>query len=478
MKNLLRIALLLFAFSLPFYVYSQDKNKDTKRVNMRKRDSSVLAKGSEEAQDKERKGPASNKTFNINGQIASDYDFAPKDIENILNISNTIYRDANIKSGYYYYLPASYNLSWSEKTGQYDFNVKYGTAGEEGLGETTITAILKPRLSRKELKLVKELLLQNLKGKPEAAYGIKEILPMPLAKSSGIDFTNLGQFDVEDRDISIRAPSDLTDPIYISFSTDKIDFFMEMLFNDIGLYGNVLIYPSGEGWTGPVPRPFNLKIDDPKTFGSFQLSAASWRKGWQNKADFPVILSNFHVMRKETDGKVKIYTWKVGDKEVPEKAKVKFDAGLVPTWIDRDPTILKIWMDYTIMPCSGCNRIVKEKIIGGTAGSRVKNIEFTILNPIEFTGAELIKINIRSYQADPNGLAKITLPTLNITHDGQTLSGGRLYFDVGEEAQFEYFIKVYMADGTLYKADRWVQSKDLEVVLGSGLIKELISDFR
>ena len=168
----------------------------------------------------------------------------------------------------------------------------------------------------------------------------------------------------------------------------------------------------------------------------------------------------------------------MGDKEIPEKAMVKFDAALVPAWIDTHPDIVKMWMDYTVKPCNSCNSDVKDKIIRGTTGSRVNSIEVTILSPLEFTQAELIKIKLRSYQADPNAREKINLPTLTVVEDGTTLSGGQIFIPDGASPDFEYFIQVYTKDGTKYESDDWKKSDDLELVIGTTQIKEMISHFQ
>jgi hypothetical protein len=183
-------------------------------------------------------------------------------------------------------------------------------------------------------------------------------------------------------------------------------------------------------------------------------------------------------MKKSSTGDLKVYTWQMGDREIPEHAKVKFNSTLVPGWIDSNPDIIKMWMDYTVKACVSCNNAVKEKIIKGTSGSRVNNIEITILTPLEFTKAELIKIKLRSYQANPNGLSKVNLPTLTISKDGTTFPGGQLFVPEGEVPDFEYMVQVYMTDGTKYESDNWQKSNDLEDVIGTNQIRAQISHFR
>ncbi|MBT1709628.1 hypothetical protein KK062_15400 [Fulvivirgaceae bacterium PWU5] len=423
---------------------------------------------------KERRGPA-NIPFFLTSQIDADREFNAPDV---LHVFNTVYRDANMQAGYYYFLPASYNLSWTSGTGKYDFNATYSAANANGRGETTVTAILKPKTGSRELKFVRELVEGNINGKPEASYGVTDLIAMPMAQAPEIAFSNLGQFGVETKDISIRAPSDLMDPIYISFTTGRIDDLMGMFFNNIGLYGDVIVYPAGEGMPASIRIPFNLKIDDAGTFGRFELLPENWRTGWQNKTDFPVVLTHFNVLKKEPTGNFKIYTWQTGDPEVPEQARVKFDASRVPAWIDQDAGVVKMWMDYTVKPCVACNNTVKEKIIKGTSGSRVRNIDVTILTPLEFTAGQMLKVRIRSFQADPNGLSKADLPTLTITKDNTTMSGGQLFVPDGATPDFEYMLQVFMPDGTRYESDQWKKASDLDIVVGTSQVKEMISHFK
>ncbi|MBK8556261.1 MAG: hypothetical protein IPL65_11065 [Lewinellaceae bacterium] len=375
----------------------------------------------------ERQGP-SNKPFNVANLVQSDVDFTG---DKVLNVYNTIFRDANMKSGYYYYLPASYSLTWSATTSSYDFQVTYGAAGR-----VTVTAILRPKLSKNDLDMARDILSQNIKGKPEQGFGIKEFIAIPMSEAPELEFTKLSQFGVSTENVSLRPPSDLTDPIYISFPTDLIDELMAMFFNNVGLYGDVLVHPDGEGMPSTIRIPFNLKIDSPDTYGKFEMQASSWRANpWRNTTDYPVVLTNFHVLKRENTGIYKVYTWKTGDVETPNGAMVNFDANSVPAWIDTDPSIKRIWMDYAIKSCSNCNVVVKKKIVGTIQdyeAARPEKLEFTILTPMSFTKASLMKISIRSFQATPEGNSKIELPSLTVSQDGAVLDGGTLYVKGGK----------------------------------------------
>ncbi len=423
---------------------------------------------------KERLGPDNNRTYDIISQINSDFDF--EEVK-ILSVNRTLFGDENAESAYYYYFPTEYNLAWSASTGDYDISINYGIADGSGMGRTTVTAILKPNFSQKDWRIAKDLLRKNIRNKPEAKHGIVDLIPIPMAQPPEVDFDNLGQFGVDQNHISIRVPSDLSDPILLSFTTDRIDELMSMFFNDVGLYGDVIIYPSGNNMPSSIRIPFNLKLDSPKTFGKFELPSKVWRtKGWQNTTDYPVILSHLHVMKKERDGSMGVYSWSTGEIEIPEKATATFSNGKsLPQWIDTDKNVERVWLEYTVKPCRSCDFKVKDEIIGGLNRTRVANIEFTVLTPLEFSDGHMMKIKIRSFQADPSGKAKVDLPTITVTQDGETVSGGRLYVPDGQDPDFEYFIQIYKEDGTVYKSDSWKKARDLEVVLGTKQIKNLIS---
>ncbi len=451
--------------------YQKTPAKD-KAETTPKTESTTDSKSESKPASKERKGPT-NIPFFVDRELVHDYDFSA----DILNSFDEIYRDANIHSGYYYYAPKAYVLGFSKETGEYEFNVNYNSGGSGNSGAATVTAILRPKLNRQEAKLTKELLKQNIKGNPEQVHGVTDLIPIPIRQQPEIVFDNLNQFGITANDISIRAPSDLEAPIYLSFTTANIDDLMGMFFNNIGLYGNVILYPDGEDMKESISLPFELRIDDPATFGALELTPRTWRQnGWKNKTDYPILLNAFHVMKKEKTGKFQIYTWKINNVEVPEHASVKFNSSKVPAWIDTDPSIKKMWMEYTVKSCQSCEKIVKDKIIGGTAGSRIQHIEVDILTPLEFTEAELIKIKLRSFQADPSGNTKQMLATLRIEEDIQTLDGGKLYVPDGATTEFEYQIQVIMPDGARHTS-RWIKSKDQDIAIGERQIKKHISFF-
>lgn len=422
--------------------------------------------------DKSRKGPTNITYGEWQLQIGSDYNFGAD--YPYVNINRTIYRDVNPKSGYFYYLPAKYSLNWNPERG-YAFYVNYLSADENGRGSVVITAELKPNISRKDLEIAKELLLESLKKEPDQVF--VDLISMPLAETPKVAFKQ--QFGEKLNEIQVNVSSDFLQPITVSWKMDRVDDLFAALFNNIGLNGELVITPGGENMPASITIPMTLKLDSHETFGVFEMDAGWRTKPWANASPYPVKLKNLHVLRLDkSTGRPFIYTWDMASKEIPEKAQAKFDASLVPTWVDSDPLTKKMWLEYAVVPCNSCNATVKDQIVRGTSSRRMNNLEFTILTPLASTGTQLMKIKVRSFQADPNGLSKVNLPTLTITQDGAVLSGGQLFIPDGAKPDFEYFIELYKEDGTKYESEIWQKSSNLDVVIGKTQIQQLIPAFK
>lgn len=416
------------------------------------------------------KGP-SNNPFYIPAMIQSDLDLAGT---HVLNIANTIYRDENIGSGYYYFLPAYYALPWSAASGKYGLQVLYGADGK-----IRITAELRPRFREQELAVARELLQKNIQGKPEQPYGVKALNPMTTAQDMSIEFTNLQQFGIEDKDVAIRAPTDFFDAISITFTTQNIDELMAMFFNNVGLYGDVIVSPAGEGMPERTRIPFYIKIQSPRTLGKLDLTSQAWRRdGWENQTDFPLALSNLNMLKKDNTG-YRIYTWSLGDVVVAPHEKILFDAQSIPKGLENDPGVRSVWLDYTPLDCSECNVRVKDTIITGVRpDEQVQPAAITVivLSPLEFTKANQIRLKIRSVQTTPDGASLRELSPVVIKADFTDLPAGNLYMRESTGVSLDYQLQVIMPDGKKYES-AWVHHTDRDLIIGEQQIRDLIEHF-
>lgn len=163
---------------------------------------------------------------------------------------------------------------------------------------------------------------------------------------------------------------------------------------------------------------------------------------------------------------------------VPEGATVKFDATNIPKWIDNDPKVKSIWLDYSLAKCERCDDAVKRKILksdGPNEVARPEKLKFTVLTPKEFTKASLMNIRIRSAQATVSGDEVMELERVSITEDLEDYEGGILYVREGT-VDFEYKIQIHLQDGTPHESG-WIRSDEREVVIGERQIRDNIPAF-
>jgi len=434
----------------------------------------VVERTADNDDEYQREGPANLQQYNLFSSIDDDVDF--KNTRQ-LHINEYVYRDENIKSGYYYFLPNEYNLSFESNTGKYGINVNYGMGDGSSAGDITVTAILEPDFNETDWEIAKHLLEKQIKGKAEEKYGVVELLPVPYNEAPTVEFENLFQYGVDEKDVSVRITDKFTDPIYISFRTNKIEELMNIFLNDIGLFGNVFYYPTGSRMPQSIPIKFNLKIDSHKTFGDIEINQSTWaRNSFENKFDFPIIVKKLHVL-KTTDTGAKIYTWDAGNTEVPEKAKIKFDNSKFPKSLATDRSVEKMWLEYEVKPCKSCNRVVEQKIDKGVGAAKRQAIEVINLNALNKTGGEIMKVYFRSTQASPNSTRKTELPSITITEDGETYMSQPLIIQEGQKADYEYRIKIFLTDGSPLESD-WIRGKNLVLFFNESSLKKILPELR
>ncbi|MEM1123172.1 MAG: hypothetical protein AAGJ18_22210, partial [Bacteroidota bacterium] len=292
-----------------------------------------------------------------------------------------------------------------------------------------------------------------------------------------IEFSGLSQFGINQENVSVSAPSKLGDPIKMTFTTESINDLTNMLFNDIGLYGKVIIHPDGEEMMDDIEIPFSLKIDDPETYGKFVLSPGAWRGGWQNPTDYPIVLSYMHALVK-VKGEYQVYSWDLKDTEVPEHANVKFlNANKIPSWIDKNTTVQQIWLEYATEACASCDAKLIEEFIKGYVPVEEKKIRVRVQNALEFTEADVIYLTIRSFQAEATGLNNKEFDLIEIENDGKTITEGPLYVKQGSTVEYEYKIEVIMPDGSSHESTGWVKNDKPTLIIGEALIKKQVPFF-
>lgn len=375
-----------------------------------------------------------------------------------LNIFRNIYADKNKNSNYYYYLPSTYTLKWTKENGKYDFNIFYLSSDSGSKGSVLIKAELVSNIKSEDLQLLENIL--TLKK-------AKTIKLMPLdVVSVSIDFgATLTNFNVKPESVSIMATSDFLKPIIVNWKMESnVDDFVSAMMNNIGINASIDFIPAGVE-DRIISVPVNLQVNDPVTFGKLDVEQISdLRYGWTNYLDYPVVLSKLVLVRNNAGTSI-LESYNLPVNEVPSKSTFVLSDASILSRIESGNQITSSWFEYAIKECATCNETVRKKIVGGTSGSQVTNLEIQILNIMEKSGAYMFKLNLKSLQADPNGATEVQLPSITIKTDDQSFNGGKFYIPEGETLLYQYqFIKI-MPDGATTTGP-WKKSDQSFLVIG------------
>lgn len=411
--------------------------------------------------DKERKGPDITKYEDIESTLEGDnyVSFLEK-----LNVFRKIYKDQNTNSNVYYYFPAEYTLKWNKDTNEYAFNIYY-MSSEGGKGSVLVNAELTPQVSSEDVKLAEQLLTKKLRK-------TVKLMPMDLRDVPKVDFgATLTNFNVKPESINSSVPSDYHKPIILDWRMDSnIDDFVGAMLNNIGVNINLEFRPYGDETT-VINVPVNLEVNSPMTFGKIEFEQASeLLNGWVNTLDYPIIPKQL-VLQKKQGSNIYFETITLQSDEIATNETLHLDSSTKDKLQNSNNTPL--WLDYALnKDCNTCNQEVKKKIIGGTSGSQITNLEIQVLNVLEYTDAHSMKLIIKSIQADPNGVNEITFPAITIAEDDQTHDSIQLFVPEGKELFYKYQLITIKKDGEV-NTSAWQNSNSSLLVLGESQIKAM-----
>ncbi|WP_143569715.1 DUF7452 domain-containing protein [Tenacibaculum agarivorans] len=425
----------------------------------------IRTSGSTSVSSKERKGPDVTKIENrenIATHLSGDSyaSFLEK-----LNISKEIYRDKNKNSNIYYYLPEEYTLKWNKETYEYAFNIFYMDS-EEGRGSVLVNAELTPQINSEDIKLAQKLLAAKLR-KPVI------LMPLDLRDVPKVDFGPiLGSFGVKPESIHASIPTDYHKPIILDWRMDSnVDNFVGAMLRNIGTSIKLQFKPHGDE-NSIIDVPVNLEVNSPLTFGKIEFTNTSELiNGWTNITDYPIIPKSITVLRKQGSRNY-FESIVLEGTEVPTGEKL-YISDKAKNKLTNKNNVVRFWIDYALnKECPTCDQTVKKKIIRGTSGSEITNLEVQILNALEFSNAHSMKLIIKSLQADPNGIDEITFPAFSITEDDQVLDGIQFFVPENKELSYDYQLVTIMKDGEIKTSD-WQTGTTSLLVIGESQIKKL-----
>lgn len=419
-------------------------------------DSAHMARG------KASEGINSNNYISLFNYIKSDVDFSdPSRISPIQ--TGFMYLDKNVSSGNFYYLPSYYRLTWEDADG-FDFTMQYNAAknaGEEG--SVSMSASLSNGITNQEHNLIEKLL--STIGGVEEGVTLKPVVPT----DPKIDFQADG-FVLEN--IVAMSPSNIYSPLNISWKTGVLEAndIITALNNNAGLSGQVNYSAENNGLNVDA----NIKILDPSTFGSMEPNFKTWRSnGWKNKTPFPVKINYLHLLVLDKDAKGKtlpfIYSWSIEGNPIKPGNNATFDLENFPSWMEKDDRLLKAWFEYDVQACNTCAEVVMNEITSGTASSREKWILFNALNVLKRYDIKMLKVNLRSKQADPRGKS-IKNVSSTIKADNQNYSVGPLYSWSDDNLDYEVQLVLINDDDEI--SSKWMSFKENEMYITKGAMKK------
>jgi hypothetical protein len=406
--------------------------------------------------------------------VTKDFEFPFE----ITNISMDVFPDKNPASGMFYYLPAAYHLRWTVDEG-YAFRVLYGTAASDNSGEVRMSATLSPDISKKEIDLITSLLTSYVRRNPGMTFDKLRLIPIKENPTVSFPADLNSQYEITPDKVSVNIASSLREPFQVSWVTDNNtkDEMQVSLLEKTGIQGIMSLQPQSEN-IPEIKIPVVITLADSRTLGRIDLESKKWRNTpWKNQTPYPLKLKYLHMLLvKDEAGKSTpfIYSWNLNDLIVPASANVQFDASNVPSWLDDADMAQRIWLEYSVVDCDGCDRSIINTITGGTYGSNTKKVTFETFQLFDSLDVQFIQIKVRSKQGDPKGEKIVEFDPLRIYRDNEVTESGQLYVPLEAELSFEYFITIVMKNGNSFKAEDWTRSGEQEIYLGLDAIKNAI----
>jgi len=404
----------------------------------------------------------------INADI--NFDFGE---DKISNISTDIFPDKNENSGYYYYYPTSYNLVWTPYE-SYNFKILYGSGSAGAGGRVIMFAKLSPSIGTREKQMVEELVKDYTTNND---LKFEKLLPIPLAEEPQIDLSGhlSNLYGIPSDSISINI-TNIFNPVDMAWPMDtkNADDLMVGL-KEVDLNGNIKLVPQGE--MPSLNIPVKISLDDKNILGRIELQNNLWRNRiWKNEMPFPVKLKYLHAffINRDEKGETRpfIYSWNLGDEEVPVLSKVRFNASDIPKVVDNKAQ--KIWIEYSVPECMPCKDKIINELIGGTVSSREQKVEVVSL-VLERLNAYVMEVTLRSKYADTKGESIVELPAIKVQEDMESYFSQPLFVPEGQNLEYEYKIKI-ITDDEILQSD-WRYSDESSLYLNKSLVEQALGKF-
>lgn len=432
-----------------------------------------------EDRDRGARGPGTE-TIDLLSVIHADSEIP---VDEILGIRRELYLDLNPESGVLYYVPRDYNLRWTPDDG-FGFNMLYAAVAEGMPGQVMMALRLDSGIQARDNRLIQDL-AEAYRTRIRSDLKVSVVRPLPVtSQHPSVNIADgLGAyFDIAPDDLVATVLSDVLADMEVSWITDEItkENIELVLSHGTGFGGDVTFDLESEPPADPpatISVPARVRLSDPDTFGQL-----SWQRNgdWRNRTPYPLRLKRLHALLID-DGTPIIYSWNLGDAEVPPQARVEWDAERVPAWIDAKAK--RTWVEYAVVgDCDPCNRQVMRAITYGASRPAARqDLVVATLSPLTDLGAAELNLMLRSRYFDSGGETLTISGPVIVNADGSEFSGGPVYLvdrQPGEERPgdplYEYRIEVVMPDGTVHSppADRWLPGHRPRLLIGTVQVEQ------
>lgn len=412
----------------------------------------------------------SNQTISLFEDFYTDYKFAsPSEISSIQ--LDAIYQDKNINSGVYYYRPSAYNLSWEEQEG-FKFSMQYGKGSGTSDGAVNMAASLSCDVNNNEADLIAQIIKTHVENKGRRFEEARAIIPSdPRISFQG----NAQAFNIGSDKFSANVLSSIYEPITMAWtaSSDATNEMIAALGENIAIAGNVS-YSPGVGVSN-VSVPLRINLADKTTFGRIELDKGTWRsQRWKNKFPYGIKIKNLHSIILFSDGSPCIYTWNLGDKSIPSHAQLEFEGQSVPAWMDTSSKVLRMWVEYEVLPCKECDQEVIDMISSGTTSGKQRTVSFRSLGLMSRYNAKYIKLEVRSKALDPRGKTTL-IKSITIEQDERNYDIGPFYVWNDKDLRYEYRITL-INDDTSIEGSSWIGDNSLEIMMNKSVAERCLGN--
>lgn len=388
----------------------------------------------------------------------------------LLSMSSSLHPDKNRASGIFYYYPRAFHLEWTPDGG-HGMRILYGAAtGAGASGDVMMAVRLESGLDLSEVQLATELLRAYTRRNPSTPF--TALRPLPLEKD-GLDVSlgsALGQYSVPKEKIAITGLSDVLGEIEVSWITDPVtkENMQLALTQDVGVNGTVEFTVAGGALATQIP--IAIQLADRASYGRGRWNRT---EGYRNLTPYPERLRYLHALVVDPRTNLPIlYSWSLGNTEVPPQARVEWDPAAVPAWIDTEAK--RIWVDYTMVAsCEPCDKQVLDAITGGVTSIAADQITFHTITPLADVGGYELTAQVRSNYFDPKDRAELQKSVV-LKADNQDFVVKPIYNGDVPAGQplFEYRLELAMPDGRLYRGTRWIGSDALRVLIGKSQLEQ------